>query len=53
MFLDIYYFNDTLNLDSGTFTLNFTITAFQILALKVEKVCVSSEARSMSFVLVL
>ena len=36
--LDRYCLNKTLNLVNGTFTINFTISAFQILALTVEKV---------------
>ena len=36
--LNGYCFRDSLNLDNEPFTLNFTITAFQILALTVEKV---------------
>ena len=53
MLLDRYCFSETLNLVNGTFTLSFTISAFQILALTVEKDWVPSETRNISFVLVL
>ena len=36
--LNRYCFRDSLNLVNDTFTLNFTIAAFQILAFTVEKV---------------